>query len=75
MNNNEYIINIRNNDILEKYLIDYNKLKIFKLNNLNNHSDFFIKDNFLIINTALYGNQFFEKNLETNIFEKYILLN
>jgi hypothetical protein len=43
------------------------------LNNLNNHSDFFIKDNILIINTALYGTQIFEKNLETNIFEKYFL--
>jgi hypothetical protein len=73
MNNNECIINVRNNNILEKYLIDNNKSKIFKLNNLNNHSDFFIEDNILIINTALYGNQIFQKDLETNIFEKFVI--
>ena len=67
MNNNENIITVNNtnNNTIEKYIIDKNKSKIFKLTNVNNHSDFFMDDNILIINTALYGNQIFQKNVET----------
>ena len=67
--NSEYIITIKTNTIIEKYLLDYSKNKIYKLTNINNHSDFYLDNNILIINTALYGNQTFERNLETNVFE------
>jgi len=70
MNKNENIINVNNNNNIEKYIIDKSKSKIFKLTNLNYHSDYFMDENILIINTALYGNQIFEKNIETNIFIK-----
>lgn len=72
MNNNENIITINNNDNIEKYLIDKIKSQIFKLTNLNYNSEFYMEDNILIINTALYGNQIFEKNINTNIYSKYI---
>ena len=68
MNNNENIITVNNNNIIEKYIIDKSKSKIFKLTNVNYHSDYFMDDNILIINTALYGNQVFEKNVDTNIY-------
>jgi len=68
MNNNENIITVNNNNIIEKYIIDKSKSKIFKLTNVNYHSDYFIDDNILIINTALYGNQVFQKNADTNIY-------
>jgi hypothetical protein len=68
MNNNENIITINNNNNIEKYIIDKYKSKIFKLTNVNYHSDYFIEDNILIINTALYGNQVFQKNVDTNVY-------
>jgi hypothetical protein len=68
MNNNENIITVNNNNIIEKYIIDKSKSKIFKLTNVNYHSDYFMENNILIINTALYGNQIFEKNVDTNIY-------
>jgi len=72
MNNNENIITVNNNNNIEKYIIDKSKYKIFKLTNLNYHSDYFMDENILIINTALYGNQIFEKNIDTNIFIKQL---
>jgi hypothetical protein len=68
MNNNENIITVNNNNIIEKYIIDKSKSKIFKLTNLNFHSDYFMENNILIINTALYGNQIFEKNVDSNVY-------
>ena len=68
MNKNENIITVNNNNIIEKYIIDKSKSKIFKLTNVNYHSDYFIHDNILIINTALYGNQIFKKNVDTNVY-------
>jgi hypothetical protein len=68
MNNNENIITVNNNNIIEKYIIDKYKSKIFKLTNVNYHSDYFMDNNILIINTALYGNQVFQKNLDTNVY-------
>jgi hypothetical protein len=68
MNNNENIITVNNNNIIEKYIIDKYKSKIFKLTNVNYHSDYFIDDNILIINTALYGNQVFQKNVDNNVY-------
>jgi hypothetical protein len=68
MNNNENIITINNNNNIEKYIIDKYKSKIFKLTNVNYHSDYFMDDNILIINTALYGNQIFQKNNDTNVY-------
>jgi hypothetical protein len=78
INNNINVITINNSNIIEKYLIDKDKSKIFKLTNLNNHSDYFMDNNILIINTALYGNQVFKKNIETNVFlniEENVFLN
>jgi hypothetical protein len=68
MKNNENIITINNNNNIEKYIIDKSKSKIFKLTNVNYHSDYFMHDNILIINTALYGNQIFKINVDTNIY-------
>ena len=68
MNNNENIITVNNNNTVEKYIIDKYKSKIFKLTNVNYHSDYFMDDNILIINTALYGNQVFQKNVDTNVY-------
>jgi len=68
MNNNENIITVNNNNNIEKYIIDKSKSKIFKLTNVNYHSDYFMDDNILIINTALYGNQIFEKSIDSNIY-------
>jgi hypothetical protein len=68
MNNNENIITVNNNNTIEKYIIDKTKSKIFKLTNVNYHSDYFMDDNILIINTALYGNQVFQKNIDNNIY-------
>ena len=68
MNNNENIITVNNNNNIEKYIIDKSKSKIFKLTNVNYHSDYFMDDNILIINTALYGNQVFQKNVDTNVY-------
>ena len=70
---NENIITVKNsplgNSLIEKYLLDHSKNKIYKLTNINYHSDFYLDNNILIINTALYGNQVFERNLETGLFE------
>ena len=68
MNNNENIITVNNNNTVEKYIIDKTKSKIFKLTNVNYHSDYFMDDNILIINTALYGNQVFQKNVDSNVY-------
>ena len=68
MNNNENIITVNNNNNIEKYIIDKYKSKIFKLTNVNYHSDYFMDNNILIINTALYGNQVFQKNVDTNLY-------
>ena len=68
MNNNENIITVNNNNNIEKYIIDKYKSKIFKLTNVNYHSDYFMDDNILIINTALYGNQVFQKNVDNNVY-------
>jgi hypothetical protein len=74
MNSCSNVITVRNKnkyETCEKYLLDFSKNKIFKLTNINNHSDFFLENDLLIINTALYGNQVFLKNKENGIFDEY----
>jgi hypothetical protein len=72
LNNNSSIITLNNNDSVEKYLLDPEKMKIFKLTNINNHSDFYYENDILYINTCLNGFEVFEKNSQTKIFEKKI---
>ena len=67
--NSANIINIRNNDIIEKYYMDYNKSKIFKLTNINYFSKFHIYNNNLYINNVITGYDEYIKN-EYNIYEK-----
>jgi hypothetical protein len=66
------IITINNNGFFEKYLLDQEKMKIFKLTNINNNSDFYYEKDILYINTCLNGFEIFEKNNQTGIFEKKI---
>jgi len=55
MINNESIINIKNNNIIEKYYIDNSKLLIYKLTNINFFSQFYINAEGLYINNAITG--------------------
>ena len=69
--NSNNIINIKNNNIIEKYYIDHSKLKIFKLTNINYFSQFHIYNNNLYINNVISGYDEYIKN-EYNIYEKSI---
>jgi hypothetical protein len=69
--NNTNVINIKNNNIVEKYYIDHSKLKIFKLTNINYFSQFHIYNNNLYINNVISGYDEYIKN-EYNIYEKSI---
>ena len=73
LNNNSMIITLNNNGSFEKYLLDLEKMKIFKLTNINNHSDFYYENDVLYINTCLNGFEVFEKNNQTGFFEKRLL--
>ena len=69
--NSTNVINIKNNNIVEKYYIDYSKLKIFKLTNINYFSQFHIYNNKLYINNVINGYDEYIKN-EHNIYEKSV---
>jgi hypothetical protein len=54
--NSDNIINIKANDIIEKYYIDKEKLKIYKLTNINFNSNYYInEDEILYINNVISG--------------------
>lgn len=55
MINNDNIINIKNNNIIEKYYIDNSKLLIYKLTNINFFSQFYINADGLYINNVING--------------------
>jgi hypothetical protein len=63
------VINIKNNNVIEKYYIDNNSSKIFKLTNINYFSQFHIYNNYLYINNVISGYDEYIKN-EHNIYEK-----
>lgn len=67
--NNEYVINIDNNNIIEKYYINKDKLEIYKLSNIKYFSKYFIDNNILYINNVINGYEKYIKN-DNNIFEK-----
>lgn len=72
--NNDNIINIKNNNIIEKYYINKEKLIIHKLTNINFFSQFYINYNGLYINNVVSGYEkyilnnegFYEKEIEKN---------
>ena len=67
INNPINIINIKHNNIIEKYYLDSNKMFIFKLTNINYFSTYFMEDNTLYINNVIKGYDKYIKN--NNIFE------
>jgi hypothetical protein len=67
--NSSNVINIKNNNVIEKYYIDNNILRIFKLTNINYFSQFYIYNNYLYINNVISGYDEYIKN-EHNIYEK-----
>ena len=71
--NSDNVINIINNNIIEKYYINKEELKIYKLSNIKYFSTYFIDNNtknLLYINNVINGYEKYIKN-ENNIFEKY----
>ena len=70
--NSNNVINIRNNNIIEKYYINKEELKIYKLSNIKYFSTYFIDNNIetvLYINNVINGYEKYIKD-ENNIFEK-----
>jgi hypothetical protein len=70
--NSNNVINIRNNNITEKYYINKEELRIYKLSNIKYFSTYFIDNNIetvLYINNVISGYEKYIKN-ENNIFEK-----
>lgn len=67
--NSDNIINIENNNIIEKYYLDFQKYTIFKLTNIKIFSLFFLENDTLYINNVIDGYQIFKKNSH-NIFTK-----
>lgn len=65
---NDNVITIEYNGLVEKYFLDKDKNKIFKLTKLSSNSDYYMDEKVLILNNALTGNENFHKNIETNIF-------
>jgi hypothetical protein len=65
---NDNIINIKNNNCIEKYYYDKDKKQIFKLMNINLFSNAFLDNDVLYVINALDGIYKFVKNNE-NIFE------
>ena len=61
-------VNIKNNDIIEKYYLDFEKSFIFKLKNINFFSVFFMENDILYINNVITGYDKYIK--KDNIFEK-----
>jgi len=67
--NSDNIIHIQNNNMIEKYYMNKNKLEIYKLSNIKYFSHFFIEDNILYINNVINGYEKYICN-ENNIYEK-----
>jgi hypothetical protein len=67
--NNDNIINIKNNNMIEKYYINKEKLIIYKLSNIKYFSNYYIDENILYINNVINKYEKYIKN-ENNIFEK-----
>jgi hypothetical protein len=72
--NNNNIINIKNNNIIEKYYINKDELRIFKLSNMKYFSNYYIQNNEkLYINNVINGYEIYVKdNFGIYNFEKYI---
>ena len=71
--NNDNIINIKSNNIIEKYYLNKNELRIFKLSNIKYFSNYYI-DNIekLYINNVINGYEIYIKdNYGIYNFEKY----
>ena len=67
--NNPTIIHIMNNKIIEKYYIDKDQLKIYKLTNICYCSHYYMDNNVLYINNAISGFEIYILN-EQQIYEK-----
>ena len=68
---NDNIINILNNNIIEKYYINQEKYQIYKLTNIKYFSTYFIDNDILFINNVIDGYIKYIKNND-NIYEKYL---
>jgi len=64
LNNHSNIIEIENQNGIEKYYLDFEKKTIFKLTDLNLFSTFHIENDILYINTAIYGYEKYYYHLE-----------
>ena len=69
--NNDKIINIENNNIIEKYYIEDNKNILYKLSNINCKFNFYINNNFLYIDHHTNGYIRYLKNIHNNIYSIY----
>jgi hypothetical protein len=67
--NSDNIIHIKNNNMIEKYYMNKNKLEIYKLSNIKYFSHFFIENNILYINNVINGYEKYICN-KNNIYEK-----
>lgn len=66
--NSDTIINIKNNNIIEKYYLDEHKKIIFKLTNINYYTTYFIENDNLFLNNVINGYDNYKKI--NNVFEK-----
>lgn len=66
--NNENILNICNEDIVEKYYIDKEKSEIYKLTNIKYFSKYYLEDGILYINNVINEYDKFIKN-NNNVYE------
>jgi hypothetical protein len=66
--NNDNILNIKNNNIIEKYYINKQKQKIYKLSNIKYYSKYYLDEKTLYINNVINGYEKYIKN-ENNIYE------
>jgi hypothetical protein len=69
--NSENIINIIDNNIIEKYYINKDKYEIYKLTNIKYFSTYFIENDILYINGVINGYMKYIKNND-NIYERYL---
>ena len=66
--NNEYILNICNEDVVEKYYIDKEKSEIYKLTNIKYFSKYYLEEDVLYINNVINEYDRFVKN-KNNVYE------
>jgi hypothetical protein len=69
LTSNENIIEIKHNNKIEKYFLDYNKLIIYKLTNINFFSQFYINTDGLFINNVMTGYDKYILNID-QVYEK-----